>query len=286
MLRLWRENHRLQTQTNKYKLDGHFSMTSNPTSVMTPITEFVASKQIQLFQGLKQHGFSGQLVLQDLNKNQWIFFLYWGRIIYVIGGHHPVRRWRRHLATYLPHIASRLQEELNCLDPVFSENRDISWDYDLLSLWVKQQKVEREAATKMIRAIVTETIFDITQASEVLYQLIPQDKPVARQLAMVDSEQQIVEAWKLWQAWQGSQLETYSPDLAPSIKDLEQLQARTAEKTYQVLTRLVDGRHSLRDLAVQKQTDVIVMTRSLVHYVKLGLLELIEIPDLSPPVGF
>jgi chemotaxis family two-component system response regulator PixG len=261
------------------------SMTSDRTSVMTPIPEFVASKQIQLFQGLKQHGFSGQLVLQDLNDNKWIFFLYWGRIIYVTGGLHPVRRWRRHLATYLPHIASQLQEELNCLDTVFVENIDISWDYDLLSLWVEQQKVEREAATKMIRAIVTEAIFDITQTGEIIYQLIPQEKPVARQLAMVDSEQQIVEAWKLWQAWQGSQLETYSPDLAPAIKNLEQLQARTSEKTYQVLTRLVDGRHSLRDLAVQKQTDVIVITRSIIHYVKLGLLELIAIPDLSPPIS-
>jgi chemotaxis family two-component system response regulator PixG len=260
-------------------------MTSDRTSVMTPIPEFVASKQIQLFQGLKQHGFSGQLVLQDLNDNKWIFFLYWGRIIYVTGGLHPVRRWRRHLATYLPHIASQLQEELNCLDTVFVENIDISWDYDLLSLWVEQQKVEREAATKMIRAIVTEAIFDITQTGEIIYQLIPQEKPVARQLAMVDSEQQIVEAWKLWQAWQGSQLETYSPDLAPAIKNLEQLQARTSEKTYQVLTRLVDGRHSLRDLAVQKQTDVIVITRSIIHYVKLGLLELIAIPDLSPPIS-
>lgn len=260
-------------------------MTSDRLSVMTPIPEFVASKQIQLFQGLKQHGFSGQLVLQDLKDNQWIFFLYWGRIIYVTGGLHPVRRWRRHLVTYLPYIASQLQEELNGLEPVFVENIDISWDYDLLSLWVEQKKAEREAATKMIRAIVTEAIFDITQTGEIVYQLIPQDKPVARQLAMVDSEQQIVEAWKLWQAWQGSQLATYSPDLAPTIRDLEQLQARTSDKTYQVLTRLVDGRHSLRDLAVQKQTDVIVITRSIIHYVKLGLLELIEISDLSPPIN-
>jgi chemotaxis family two-component system response regulator PixG len=260
-------------------------MTSDCTSVMTPIEEFVASKQIQLFQGLKQHGFSGQLVLQDLKANQWIFFLYWGRIIYVTGGHHPVRRWRRHLVTYLPLIAAQLQEELNRLDAIFAENIDLSWDYDLLSLWVEQQKVDREAATKMIRAIVTEAIFDLTQTGEVVYQLIPQDKPVSKQIAMVDSEQQIVEAWKLWQGWQGAQLATYSPDLAPVINDLEQLQARTSEKTYQVLTRLVDGRHSLRDLAIQKQTDVIIMTRSILHYVKLGLLELMAIPDLSPPIG-
>ncbi|MBE9166982.1 DUF4388 domain-containing protein [Pleurocapsales cyanobacterium LEGE 06147] len=261
-------------------------MTSDRTSIMIPIPEFVASKQIQLFQGLKQDGFSGQLVLQDLNEKKWIFFLYWGRIVYVTGGLHPVRRWRRHLVHYLPHIASQLQEELNRLNDVFVENIniDISWDYYLLSLWVEQQKVEREAATKMIRAIVSEVLFDITQTGEILYQLILKDKPVAKQIAMIDSEQQIIEAWKLWQTWQRSQLAIYSPDLAPAIKDLEQLQARTSEKTYQVLTRLIDGRHSLRDLAVQKQTDVMLMARSLIPYLKLKLLELVEIPDLSPPI--
>ena len=259
-------------------------MSSDRDPYLISIKDFVASKQIRLFQGLKQNCFSGQLIIEDTKGRVWTFFIYLGRIVYVKGGTHNTRRWRRNLVTHLPQIAYHLQQELQSLDNLDGNNIEIGWDYSLLYLWVEQEKANRENVTKMIRGLTTEVIFDVTQAKEITYQLQPQENYISQPLAMIDSEQQIIEAWKLWQSWQQANLENISPNLVPIIKQSEKLQERTSPKTYQALIRLLDGKHTLRDLALQKQKDVLVMTRSLMPYIQLGFLELIEISDIHTPI--
>ncbi len=259
-------------------------MTAKSNSETTLIEDFSASEQIGLFQRLKQEHFSGQLHIQELNQQRkWVFFLYVGRILYGTGGLHNVRRWRRDLVSYLPHIASQLQQELESINPQIFEQIPITWDYQLLHFWVEQEKVHRKRANKVIRATITEILFDISQLGKTTYYLKPQEDLKSQQLVMIDSEQQIVEAWKLWQAWKEANLAEISPDLAPVIIQPEQLQKNTSEKTYEVLTRLLNGKHSLRDLAIQKKTNPLTLTRSLMPYLQLGLLELVEIPDLPLP---
>ncbi|AFZ37898.1 response regulator receiver protein [Stanieria cyanosphaera PCC 7437] len=270
------------------------TMNSDQTPSLVSIEEFVASKQIRLFQGLKQNGYSGQLVFRDEQQQEWIFYLYWGRIVYVTGGTHTVRRWRRHLAVNFPHLAHQLSEELKYFDELKTKEIEITWDYDLLGLWVEKGKAHRETALKMIRSITTEVFFDITQAGDITYHLNPREQTLSnssirgtapQQFAMIDSEQQIIEAWKIWQVWQEANLGERSPNLAPIIINLEKLEENTSPKTFQALTRLIDGKHSLRDIAVQKQTDVLLLTRSLAPYLQLGLLDLVPISDLTIPIA-
>lgn len=259
-------------------------MSSDGNPYLISIKDFVASKQIRLFQGLKQNCFSGQLIIEDTQKRTWTFFLYLGRILYLRGGIHNTRRWRRSLVTHLPQIACRLQQELKSLESLASNDIEISWDYSLLSIWVEEEKINREDVTKMIRYLSAEVIFDITQAKEITYQLEPREKYQNQPLAMIDSEQQIIEAWKHWQSWQQANLTDISPNLVPIIEKSEQLREHTSPKTYQALRRLLDGKHSLRDLALQKQKDVLLMTRSLMPYIQLKFLKLIEIPDINTPI--
>ncbi len=259
-------------------------MTAKSNSETILIEDFSASEQIGLFQRLKQEHFSGQLHIQELNQQRkWVFFLYVGRILYGTGGLHNVRRWRRNLTSYLPHIASQLQQELENINPQIFEQIPITWDYQLLHFWVEQEKVRREQANKVIRATITEILFDISQLGKTNYYLKPQEDLNSQQLVMIDSERQIIEAWKLWQTWKEANLAEISPDLAPVIIQPEQLQKNTSEKTYEVLTRLLDGKHSLRDLAIQKKTNPLTFTRSLMPYLQLGLLELVEISDIPLP---
>ena len=255
---------------------------SNPKTIS--IDEFVASKQIELFQGLKQHRFSGQIVFRDYQATEWSFFLYLGRILYVTGGNHPIRRWRRNLAYYFPQLASQLQQELAYIGQIIDQEILISWDYYLLSLWVKKQKIDREQATKMIRNVVSEVLFDITQARDITYYVKPEKQPLSQTLAMIDSEQQIIEAWKLWQEWQETRIADFSPNLAPKIKEPEILKEKTSEKTYQTLSKLVDGKHTFRDIAFRKQTGLLLTARSMIPYIQLGFLELVDIPDLPLPI--
>ncbi|MDJ0530880.1 MAG: response regulator [Xenococcaceae cyanobacterium MO_207.B15] len=259
-------------------------MTVNLNSETTLIKDFSASEQISLFQRLKQEHFSGQLHIQEINQpKKWVFFLYVGRILYGTGGLHSVRRWRRNLVCHLPQIASQLQQELESIDPQIFKQVAITWDYQLLKFWVEQGKIEREKATKVIGAGITETLFDISQVGQIRYFLKPQKNLNSQQLAMIDSEQQIVEAWKLWQKWQEANLADISPDLAPVIIKPEQLQTNTSEKTYGVMSRLLNGKHSLRDLAVQKKTNPLTVVRSIAPYLQLGLLELVEVSDILLP---
>jgi two-component system, chemotaxis family, response regulator PixG len=258
-------------------------MTAELTPQTISIHEFIASKQLKFFQDLKQQHFSGRIVFRDYQR-EWILILYLGRILYVVGGDHPVRRWRRNLAYYFPQMAFRLQTELSLMETQMSDKVSTSWDYHLLYLWVEQEKIDLEQAIKMIRAIVTEVFFDITQAGDLTYTLHPQDEPWQPRLTMIDAEQQIIDAWKLWQEWEELKIARFSPNLAPRVKEAGKLRAKTPEKTYQALIRLLDGKDSLRDLSIRKQTGLLLAARSIIPYIQLDFIELVEISDLPVPI--
>ncbi len=259
-------------------------MTESLDSGIISVDNFVASKQIRLFQSLKEHRFSGRLHFSSANQLEWVFFLYLGRIIYATGGRHSVRRWRRNLVSYLPQIALKLQEELDSLATKILNKSEITWDYDLICFWVQQGKVSREQANNLIRAIIKEILFDITQNKTITYYLKPQSEIISPQLTMVDSEQQVIEAWKIWQQWQAAGLESIEPDFAPKITHTEKLKAKISEKNYQVFMRLLDGKCPLRDIAAKKRTDILTLTSSIRHYFQLGFVQLVAVPDIEVPI--
>ncbi|MCG8366468.1 MAG: response regulator [Pseudanabaenales cyanobacterium] len=245
--------------------------------------EFTAAKQSELFETLKQLRFSGQLVLTGLEGQKWVVYLSQGLIMYVTGGAHPVRQWIRNLKVHLPQIPaeiSALQNELACIT---NEGPSVCWQYQLLRLWVENQKISREQAAKMIWNIFVEILFDITRTKRVSCEL-QLDKSLSARLVLIDSTHVITEANRLWRAWQAAKLANCSPDKAAVIRQSEQLQQNTSVPVYQMLIKLLGEQRSLRDLAVQMKRDVITVTRSLTPYIQSGLVELINIPDLPTPV--
>lgn len=258
-------------------------MTIEKNPPLIPISEFVASKQVGLFQTLKQPRFTGQLVLASPKGQQWVFYLYLGRIMYATGGIHPVRRWKRNLAAYLPQMAEQLPHLEKELSRFSAQEFAICWEYQLLCYWVDQQKITREQVAHMIRAIIIEVFFDITQAVEITYE-IKRDNQLSTQLVLMDAEQVIEASGKLWQAWQAAKIADRSPNSAPIIKQPEQLEANTNAKTYQALVKFLDGQHTLRDLSIVMRRNMVDITRSLIPYIQAGFVELENIPDLYPPV--
>lgn len=252
----------------------------NPISIQ----EFTASKQAGFFENLKQPRFSGQLVLTAPKGEQWFFYLYLGRLIYATGGSHPVRRWRRYVAVYLPQIVSHLSTLQLDLANLRNQDFRLCWEYQLLCLWVEQQKISREQAARLIRSLIVEVLFDITQTMEVTYEL-RQHNVLSTRLVLIDADQIVLEAQKLWQGWQGAKIADRSPNSAPIIRQPEQLQQRTSPQVYQTLHQLLDGHQTLRDLAVRMKRDVVTVTSSLLPYIQMGLVELIQIPDITSPVS-
>lgn len=256
--------------------------TSNPI----PFKEFTALKQAGFFENLKQPRFSGQLLLTGPRKMKWVFYLYLGRLVYATGGLHPVRRWRRNLVAYLPHLPSHLSAHQADFDSLDLEQGEKCWEYELLCLWVEQQKISLEQAAKMIRYTIVEVLFDVTQAMQVTCELkSDKNMPFSSRLVLIDAEQVIAESKKLWQAWQAAKIADRSPDMAPVITQPEELQQQTNPQVYQTLSQLLDGQQTLRDLSVRMKRDVLTVTRSLLPYVQRGLVRLVEIPDLPPPIA-
>ncbi len=112
----------------------------------THIQHFTASKQIEFFESLKESRFSGQLHVFDAQEHTWVIYLYLGRIVYASGGVHPVRRWRRHVVAYCPERLTKVEELQSALAGIAQEESRISWEYQLLSIWIDQNKISREQA--------------------------------------------------------------------------------------------------------------------------------------------
>ena len=255
--------------------------TSHPR---THIQHFTATKQIRFFDSLKESRFSGQLIVSDTQEHTWILYLYLGRIVYASGGVHPVRRWRRYVVAYCPERLANTEELQFALTNIAQEELRISWEYQLLSVWIDQNKISREQATKVIKATVVEVLFDITQSMEVDCELI-RDNLLTTRLILIDAEQAIREASKLYAAWQGAKVADRSPDLSPTIRQAEALKRQTSAQVYQNLSQLLDGRQTLRDLSIRMKRDVVTVTRSLLPYVQMGLVQLVTVDDIAPPVS-
>ena len=253
---------------------------SNPI----PFKEFTAIKQTGFFENLKQPRFSGELVLTGPKQTKWIFYLYLGRLVYATGGNHPVRRWRRNLMANLPQIPTHMSAIQGDVDRLQLDDNNDCWEYELLCLWVEEQKIALEQAAKVIRQNIVEVLFDVTQTMQVTCELKPdKNLPFSTRLVLIDAEQLIIEAQKGWQAWQSAKIADRSPDMAPIITQPQELEQQTNPQIYQTLTQLLDGQQTLRDLSIRMKRDVVTVTRSLLPYVQRGLVRLIEIPDLEPP---
>ena len=245
-------------------------------------SNFPAAEQAELFQTLKQIPFSGELVVSGPQGLKWVFYLHKGYIFYVSGGNHAVRRWKRNLAVNIPHIPTdnnTLQREL--AEGTVKEY-PISWDYYLLSFWLQQQKINRDQATKMVWSLIVEVLFDINQAMQVNYELKVLDLETAG-FVLVDGEQAVAEAERQWIAWQNAKFNHFSPNGTPTIGKNDQLKQNISPQVYQRLNQLLDGQSTLRDLSLKMRRDLVTVTRSLVPYLQIGLVELANTPDFPAP---
>jgi two-component system, chemotaxis family, response regulator PixG len=247
------------------------------------VEQFTTSKQINLFDTLKQIEFCGQLVLTENRGIQWSFHLDQGHILYATGGIHPVRRWLRNMQVIFPQINTHpvaLKEEL---DHIAGEQHLICWQYQLLSNWIKQQKITHEQAIRIVWLIIVEVLSNLSRAKEITYELKVENLQ-AEGTITVDIRQAILEAERQSQLWQAVQVD-FAPDQAPMIKQAEQLEQNISSSVYQVLKKLLDGRRTLRDLALKTNRDVVRVASSLLPFIQLGLIELTNVADVIPPIS-
>lgn len=223
--------------------------------------------------------FTGGLTIQIATTQQWHLFFRLGRLIWATGGSNRFRRWQRLTQAVKPTINPMT---LQLCEPKIS----LHWEYQMLNAMTKQGYLSREQAASVIGVNIGEVIFDILQASEVSGEVVnsvtTQDN-LGEIFIVLNTEQMLNKVNHAWTAWCNSDLAYYSPNMAPVIKHPEELSNQVSANTYKLLTSLIDGNTTFRDLAIAMKRDVLVVMCSLLPYTQQGLFGLQNLDDLPPP---
>ena len=226
-------------------------------------------------QDCSQKQFTGRLNVQEPKGQNWSLYLHVGHLVGDAGGVHPVRRWRRQLSQHCQGLGA-----------------STDWDYNFLARLVKQKEHLREQMVAVVEGSIAEVLFDIIQEEELfkssseaqlIYTYIPQDR-LNSPFVLIQVDQAWKQAQQAWQNWQMAKLENFSPNWAPVIWQPEELQQQTSPSIYKSFTALLDGKQTLRDLAVKLKQDLTLLTKSLVPYVVEVCIGLIEVEDLIKKV--
>lgn len=231
------------------------------------INEFKTCTQLQ---------YNGKLNIKSSKGSQWTFYYRLGRIVWATGGTHPFRRWRRHMAQNCPQIdVDKLQLPLQEISIDY-------WDYCLLEKFYKKQKLHREQIQSIAENTIVELLFDLALQGNFASISCNRSQEVILETPMnfTSAEVSVKHMQDSWKIWSEAGLANFSPDLAPVMRRPEQLQQMVSPSVYKNFVNLINGKFTLRDLAVKMKQSVLPLTRSLLPYVLKGIIELVEVPDM------
>ncbi|MBW4672168.1 MAG: response regulator [Cyanomargarita calcarea GSE-NOS-MK-12-04C] len=233
------------------------------------------------FQACNRLQYSGKLDLQSSKGHKWSFYYRLGRIVWATGGNHPFRRWRRQMIQHCPNInIDKMQ--------LFPSELEIDyWDYQLLEVLYKEQKIQRQEINTIVDSTIAELLFDLAQQGN--FSLISCDR---NQQVILEAPMSLSSTYvslkymsESWQNWSEAGLANFSPDLALILRQPEQLRNKVSSAAYNNFVKLMNGKYTLRDLALKMKQNVLSVTRSLRPYILTGILELVEVPDFEFPVS-
>ncbi len=230
---------------------------------------------------LQSRPFRCRLDIEASRQLKWSLYFYLGRLIWAGGGAYPLERWHRLLNHYCPEI-SRLKE-INLETSQFD-------GYLLLVSILKQDMRKRSQIIALVKDTLGEVLFDILQYEHQLEDKQPNSQlsftyddrycPKAGfTLARID--QALTKTTQKWELWQQRQLTPYSPNLVPIIQQPERLRQNleNSRDEYRILTKLIDGKKTLRSLSLAVQRPLPELTSFFVQYVNLGMMSFLEIQE-------
>lgn len=220
---------------------------------------------------------------EESDRLHWQVYFNEGKLIWANGGSHPNRSWNRHLGKYcsqvdLKQINFRSSEDYRCSE------------YHSLGILLQRRVVESQVITQLIASKIVEVFFDLFQQEKSTALELEEEKlslstligdTSGYSLISIDIEPAFKQMQQQWSTWIKNGFTSVYPDLAPQIISKEKLQQSVPDVVYQNFTKLLDGRRSLRDLAVGMNKDLLLLTKSIYPYVHKELLELIPVADLS-----
>lgn len=248
---------------------------------MTRTALMISNNILDEFKTCTQLQYNGCLKVRSTKGHQWTFFYRLGRIVWAEGGNHPFRRWRRNMAQYCPQIDV---DKLN----LRREDLEINhWDYRILEILYKRQKIQREQIHAVIENTISQLLFDLAQQTNFVAVSCDRSQEVIIEtpVSFTSADVFMKKMQDSWKFWSDAGLANFSPDLAPVLRKPEQLAQQVSESVYKKFVNLLNGKYTLRDLAAKMNQSIVTLTRSLLPYIISGVIELVEVPDLPLSVA-
>ncbi len=233
---------------------------------------------------LSQQRATGELVVRYKNDvvPAWKLYFYMGRLVYATGGEHSVRRWYRAMKQHCPDVLNNgwLNQAQATEQP---------WEVDILNQMVSQNLLSTAQAKLVTQSIVQEVMFALIEQRFSTSQWKPNVK-IAQHSAFLSVEQVIADAQQMREGWRGSGLGylqdwmvQFSPDLAPILKSPPNLASQVSPATFQSMIRLLQGKLTLWDVSLHMRRPLADVMRVLMPFIRQGVIELQNIPDVPVP---
>ena len=212
----------------------------------------------------------GHLVLSDRDVT-WTLNFVQGQLLYAVDGLHAVRRWKRTLKQYFPNANWYVGK------PQPSDSR--SWQIHWLDHGLNQQQLSLIRAKLLIRTVIQECLFELSQCTHLSNDWQPTSFPISRtcrSIALSDWEVQMTfsKVKEMQQQWQDAGLAQLKPTLLPILKPETDAQFLPIDRQY------LKGNFTLWDIAVQLDKPLVEITKSLLSFVQDKILEFQTLPDL------
>jgi two-component system, chemotaxis family, response regulator PixG len=233
--------------------------------------------------------FTGIVDIAVASGQSWEIVFYQGQIVWSLDLIQSNRLWQRLLSTYVEGNGCSLESLVRAANGQLwdglEQKRKTSWYYQGAISLLTATKIDSTELTKILTAAAQETIFDLLQYSqgEKLIFRSQSEIFINRPPVLVNTEAVILQAETLWAEWQKQKLGNISPNKTPVIKHPVQLYRQTTPIIYQNLVQVITGKRTLREIAVEIDEDLLLLTRSLTRYIQTGIIELSELPDLKLP---
>ncbi len=244
---------------------------------------------VSRFQYLSWGEFTGSLTIAVEAGQSWEMLLYQGQIVWSIDRQRPNRQWQRLLRAYVGYEHVGLDLLFQAATHFQSKAADVPlqhcWQYQGAIALMMLSEIEQSQLTKILTVAAEETIFDLLQYSQG-QPLTFRSQPevfAERPPILLSIETLLARAERIWQEWDKQKLGNISPNNTPAIVHPVQLYRQTTPIIYQNLVQAISGKQTLREIAVELNEDLLLLTRSLVRYLQTGIIESIDLPDLPIP---
>jgi len=228
-------------------------------------------------EALKQSNFSGHLEIVDGHQEKWIIAFYLGRIVYVEGGNHRLRRWQRQFIKYCPDQASSLFAAI----AQAARPHQSAQPYKTLCQLFRQGAISRDQVSLVLQGLLDEVLWEILQAQALDYRVEAQASPEQDALLnLMNVSETLDRVCAEWHAWDTAGFSAISPNLSLVLRNPMLLQQRTSKAVFLHLQSLLDGQRTLRDLALDVKLDLLRMTQTLWPYIQENILQWVQVPDL------